>query len=199
MCGIVLPNGRDCPGYVRPDSRFNVCAEHVTAIYAWGRELDQEHRKPLTCRYCGQPTAHRGIRGWMCGSCYASSPDYHGPGLSGAEMDTVVRLAEAATAADAKHDPHHRPIVYYIRFGDRIKIGTSASFRKRLESLPYDEVLGIELGGVALEGRRHAQFKAERITGEWFKASPRLVLHARSLMDDGATWQERLRGWKRPA
>ncbi len=126
--------------------------------------------------YCGQPTAHRGIRGWMCGSCYASSPDYHGPGLSGAEMDTRP-TAEAATAADAKHDPHHRPIVYYIQFGDRIKIGTSASFRKRLEALPYDEVLGIELAASRSKAAV-TRIQGRAITGEWFKASPRLVLHA---------------------
>lgn len=194
MCGIVLENGRDCPGYVRPEFPFNICAEHLAAVYQFGRDFDREQRKPRQCPICGRHTALPGIRGFMCSVCTYATDDYYGDRPSGAEIDQATRAFVESLPESDNH--HHRPVVYYIRFGDRIKIGTSENFRKRLEALPHDEVLAVELGSYAAESRRHTQFKAERITGEWFTASPRLVLHARALMADGSTWEDRIRAWK---
>lgn len=52
----------------------------------------------------------------------------------------------------------HDPVVYYLRFGDRIKIGTTTNLRTRLISVPCDEVLAVEPGSYALERERHEQF-----------------------------------------
>lgn len=84
-------------------------------------------------------------------------------------------------AAD-EHIPARRGTerVYYLRFGDRIKIGTSSSFKGRLSTLPYHEVLAIEPGTFALERERHREFDALRIQGqrEWFHDAPALGAHA---------------------
>ena len=59
--------------------------------------------------------------------------------------------------------------VYFIKFGDRIKIGYSRDWRRRVSQLPHDEVLGVMQGGMSHEQNLHAQFSRYRITGEWFE------------------------------
>ncbi|MGW5387185.1 GIY-YIG nuclease family protein [Nocardia sp. NPDC003963] len=76
----------------------------------------------------------------------------------------------------------HGEVVYYIRFGDRIKIGTTSNLSARLSTLPFDEVLATEPGGVEVERQRHTEFAASRISGrEWFTASEALLAHIASL------------------
>lgn len=61
----------------------------------------------------------------------------------------------------ARVETHWRPsghVVYYIRRGNMVKIGTTKNLRERLNGLMPDEVLAIEPGGRALERERHAQF-----------------------------------------
>ena len=61
-------------------------------------------------------------------------------------------------------------VVYYIRFGDRIKIGTTGNLTGRLMTLPHDELLATEPGGIELEKQRHRQFAADLVAGrEWFR------------------------------
>lgn len=72
----------------------------------------------------------------------------------------------------------HRPVVYYVRFGDRIKIGWTNNLSSRLEDLPYDEVLATEPGGLEVERARHKQFRALHACGEWFHAREPLLSHA---------------------
>ncbi|MAM53554.1 GIY-YIG nuclease family protein [Microbacterium sp. UBA3394] len=67
--------------------------------------------------------------------------------------------------------PWPRPSwVYYLRFADRVKIGTTVDLIKRLRTLPHDEVLAVEPGSYELERERHAQFEHLRIIArrEWF-------------------------------
>jgi hypothetical protein len=88
---------------------------------------------------------------------------------------------------DRPDDELTRPVVevvYYIRYGDRVKIGTSTNPRKRLAALPHDELLAFELGGRALEQRRHAQFAAHRFVGtEWFAVHDALLAHVGELRE----------------
>jgi hypothetical protein len=75
------------------------------------------------------------------------------------------------------------PVVYYIRFGDRIKIGTTRNLTTRLASLPHDKVLGIERGDRDTERKRHEQFAHLRLTkrGEWFSMGGDLLAHIDTL------------------
>ena len=54
-------------------------------------------------------------------------------------------------------------VVYYIRFGDRIKIGTSADIWTRVKQVPCDRLLATEPGGFDVERERHVQFKKFRL------------------------------------
>lgn len=72
-------------------------------------------------------------------------------------------------------------IVYYVRFGERVKIGTTIQLATRLRSIPHDEVLAVEPGGVEMERRRHLQFADYRMKGEWFLYGLTLREHIASL------------------
>jgi len=73
----------------------------------------------------------------------------------------------------------YRPsVVYYVIFGDRVKIGTTSELTNRLANLPYDELLAVEPGGRELERQRHNEWATAHIRGEWFHATPELLAHA---------------------
>jgi hypothetical protein len=75
--------------------------------------------------------------------------------------------------------------VYYIRCAGAaglIKIGTAVDPRKRLSQLQTGSgetltLLAVEPGGLDVERRRHRQFRAYRVRGEWFRAEPALLRH----------------------
>lgn len=86
----------------------------------------------------------------------------------------VTACAEVGREAAARRDD----LVYYILFGSRIKIGTSASLRSRLDSLPRGvKVLATEPGGHDVERERHEQFADCRAGGEWFRPTQLLLRH----------------------
>lgn len=72
-------------------------------------------------------------------------------------------------------------VVYYIQFCCRVKIGFSTNVKQRMTDLPCDELLAVEPGDVELERRRHEEFDAYRLTGEWFRYGPRLKIHVAQL------------------
>lgn len=75
-------------------------------------------------------------------------------------------------------DPRrHEPIVYYMKMGDLVKIGTSTNIAGRLEALRPERLLAVEMGGHQIEAQRHRQFAADRNHGEWFRASADLATH----------------------
>ncbi|WP_294978772.1 GIY-YIG nuclease family protein [uncultured Microbacterium sp.] len=79
-------------------------------------------------------------------------------------------------------------VVYYLRWEERIKIGTSREPRQRLAVIWHQELLAFELGGRAVERARHAQFAPLREGGEWFRAAPELRAHAAALADGIPPW-----------
>jgi hypothetical protein len=79
---------------------------------------------------------------------------------------------------DGELPPPRVDVVYYLRFDDRIKIGTTANPRQRLGRIWHQELLGLERGDRTLEHRRHVQFAASRFPGtEWFGVTPELLAH----------------------
>lgn len=76
--------------------------------------------------------------------------------------------------------PDRPPVVYFIRVGDRIKIGTTIGLRGRLDSIRTmaghePEVLLVIPGGHIEERQAHALFAAEHVRGEWFRPSEHLM------------------------
>lgn len=105
---------------------------------------------------CGSRLGVHYASGWLCAVCEWR----HG--------ETV----------DGELPPPRVDVVYYLRFRDRVKIGTTANPRQRFGAIWHDEVLAFERGDRALEQRRHAQFAEYRFAGsEWFTLSPALSEH----------------------
>ena len=160
-CGVVLDDGRACPGPVDADAPLNLCAEHLLAAYDWvARDVGVTDLLQSPCVACGSQVGVRYPSGWICAECEWRVGDVPDDELERAPVE----------------------VVYYIRFRDQIKIGTSTNPRLRLASLPHDEVLAFERGGRLLERRRHVQFAAHRFPGtEWFAVHDALLAHIAEL------------------
>jgi hypothetical protein len=128
---------------------------------------------PSPCVLCRSRLGVRWPSGWICAVCewrYGEIPD---DDLPSPRVD----------------------VVYYLRFGDRIKIGTSVNPRQRFAAIWHDEVLAFERGDRVLERRRHEQFASERFDRtEWFTASDDLLAHIDIVAGGVAPW-DRFARW----
>ena len=162
-CGIVL--GGDvalpCLRQVPAGAALNLCAQHLLEAYeAVAGEVGVTDVLPSPCVACGSRLGVRYASGWLCAVC-------------------EWRYGEMPYAEWA---PPRVDVVYYIGYGDRVKIGTSSNPRARLAQLSYERLLAFEHGDRSREQRRHAQFAAHRIgRGEWFEANDDLSRHIETL------------------
>ena len=107
------------------------------------------------------------------------------------EQVMFARVMERANARRALAERTVQPlvldtrrIVYYIRIGEHVKIGTTTNLRERMVALRADgrDLLATEPGRYDVETLRHRQFADERIgRRENFAMSDRLMEHIRSL------------------
>jgi hypothetical protein len=74
-------------------------------------------------------------------------------------------------------------VVYYIRIGDVIKIGTTKNMKARMSQLIPDEILATEPGSGELENMRHKQFRHLRVRGERFRPEDDLLSHIRMILE----------------
>lgn len=98
---------------------------------------------------------------------------------------------------DSPDDDVERPrveVVYYLRWDQRIKIGTSSRPRQRLAAIWHHELLAFERGGRALERERHRQFADLREGGEWFRADAVLLDHIAEVAGEAPPW-DRFARW----
>lgn len=72
-----------------------------------------------------------------------------------------------------------RTVVYYVRIGDLVKIGTTVAMGRRMRGIAPDEILATEPGDHKLERLRHRQFRHLRTgkNGERFRAGSDLMAH----------------------
>lgn len=165
---VTVPDGKRCAGY-RDGQRcrsapiaglpVDLCADHA-------RELRQRWKLDFATQQRRADEERFGLERMVRHDAYHSTP-----------RDP---LGFKRPNPDA-----HPPIVYYLRFGDRIKIGTTTDLRMRLGSVPHDDVPATEPGDEALERRRHHQFQRLRITGEWFHAADALLTHIEQVKQAG--------------
>jgi hypothetical protein len=142
---------------VPADAPFPLCERHLAVAADWGAAHDGvTDVPPSPCGLCGSRLGVRYPSGWLCAVCEWR----HGE------------------IPDADFPPPRVDVVYYLRYADRVKIGTSANPRQRFGAIWHDELLAFERGGRTLEQRRHAQFAADRYAGtEWFRRSEALTAH----------------------
>jgi hypothetical protein len=146
-----------CGGTAEAQAPLALCRDHLLAAAEWvAGEVGVTDALPSPCAACGSRLGVRWPSGWLCAVCewrHGEHPDADGP--------VAVRV----------------DVVYYLRFDDRVKIGTSATPRTRLAQLRHDELLAFERGGRSLEQHRHAQFASRRLGGEWFALGGELAEH----------------------
>lgn len=150
-----------CTDSVALGSPIAVCAHHLAVGADWlAEEYGAEDVLPTPCPACGARVGIRYPSGWVCSVCewaYGTSPDDDLP---------LPRV----------------DVVYYIRFDDRMKIGTSSNLRRRMSQLWHNELVALERGGRAREHARHVQFATWRLgRSEWFEISPELTEHLGAL------------------
>jgi hypothetical protein len=151
-----------------------LCEDHLAvAAEVHGTTYGVTGPLPSPCRLCGSRIGVRYDSGHVCAVCewpYGEHPDGELP-------------------------PPRVDVVYYLRFGDRVKIGTSANPRQRFGAIRHEEVLAFERGDRRLEQRRHREFAAERAgTSEWFALSEPLRAHIDVLAAGVDPW-DRWRRW----
>jgi hypothetical protein len=152
-----------CGSPMERNAPLGLCSAHLLAAYEWvARDVGITDVLPSPCLACGSRLGVRYPSGWLCATC-------------------EWRLGDIP---DGERMPHRVDVVYYLRFRDRIKIGTSSNPRARLAQLRFDELVAFERGGRATEHRRHLQFASHRFTGsEWFHAHDALTRHIAFLAD----------------
>lgn len=146
-----------CGAAAHPGAPLPLCLPHLLVAHDWvDGEYGMTDLLPAPCAFCGSRLGVRYPSGWVCAVCEWRAGELPPEGVTSSRVD----------------------VVYYLRFRDRIKIGTSANPAQRFTSLPHDEVLAFERGDRVLEQRRHAQFAGLRIPGtEWFETADDLLAH----------------------
>jgi hypothetical protein len=192
ICPIPGPRGSECTGEPGFDTPYGLCEKHFEKI-----ALEYHHPDVFPvhnrCEYCAQiamfEVRFTGIK--FCSSC--------GRRESGLKGETPVARDVRQPRADLPVF-RERPVevVYYLRFGDRVKIGTTRDLKARIKAIYHDEVLAVEQGGVAAERMRHLQFAKHIITGqrEWFSLAPELVAHINELRTDYGQPMAAIRKWQ---
>jgi hypothetical protein len=96
------------------------------------------------------------------------------------------RLRDADLVSGIDRDWIENPrmsVVYFVRNGDQVKIGTTVNVPARMRALTLDprNVLGTEPGSQRREAELHRRFAKYRIRSEWFHAAPEILDYASSL------------------
>ena len=129
-------------GAVHP-APLGLCREHLLEAHDWvAGDVGATDLLPVAVPRVRIAVGVRYPSGWICAEC-------------------------EWRVGDVPDDELDRPrveVVYYIRWRDQIKIGTSVNPRLRLASIPHDEVLAFERGGRSLEqrGMRSSPITASR-------------------------------------
>jgi hypothetical protein len=146
-----------CRAAVGVDAPVPLCERHLALAGDWAdRAYGVTDVLPTPCRLCGSRVGVRFPSAWVCAVCEWPHGDI----------------------VDDELPPPRVDVVYYLRYGERLKIGTSSNPRQRLAAIWHDELLAFERGDRRLEQRRHEQFALERFDRtEWFRLSSRLLAH----------------------
>lgn len=164
-CTLIQTSGFPCGNDPDPDSFYRICAYHWAEIIEDHKRLvaGGESLAEVKCPVC----KHVLLTG---PGVPVTCPNPH------CWEDAWWRLPSADEGVPTRAGTDW---VYYIQFGDRIKIGTTTNVKRRLSVLPYDSLLALEPGGLDLERARLRAFEGQRIPTqrEWFNDHDELRSH----------------------
>ncbi|OJX75523.1 GIY-YIG nuclease family protein [Leifsonia sp. 71-9] len=165
-----------CAAPAHPGAPLPLCLAHLLEAHDWAAgEFGVTDLLPSPCAFCGSRLGVRYPSGWLCAVCEWRAGELPPEGAAASRVD----------------------VVYYLRYRDRIKIGTTANPAQRFASLPHDELLAFERGDRRREQRRHAEFAALRIPGtEWFETDARLLRHVAGLRASAGDPWDLLARWR---
>ena len=190
-CGAPSGGGSGrCGGPVEAAAGVGLCREHLVAAYEWMvGEVGVTDVLPSPCPACGSRLGVSYPSGWLCAVCEWRHGEHPDPGDSvwdvPGERGRNRASARDVTVNSSTPGLGRVDVVYYLRWRDRIKIGTSSNPRSRLAQLRHEELLAFERGGRTLDQARHAEFAALRLGGEWFSAEGELLEHVARLQESG--------------
>lgn len=158
-----------CDGAAAADAPLPLCEVHLAVAADWGsRTQGVTDLLPSPCLACGSRLGMHYLSGWVCAVC-------------------EWRVGEVP---DDDAAPPRVDVVYYLRNGDRVKIGTTANPRQRFAAIWHEEVLAFERGDRRLERRRHEQFAADRLgESEWFRLTPAIAEQADAIAGGRDPWE----------
>jgi hypothetical protein len=153
---------------VPADAPVALCELHLAIAGDWaGSAYGVTDVLPSPCRLCGSRLGITYPSGWICATCEWR----HGELLDGELASPRV------------------DVVYYLRYADRVKIGTTSNPRQRFAAIWHDDLLALERGDRRLEQHRHGQFADERFgRTEWFDYSERLRVHIETVGGGAEPW-----------
>lgn len=166
-------------------SQIPLCERHLmTAYRATNKMLSSEKAKqqeyqllPSEADFIPGPCPACGISGLLVHlangfvTCKAGNCTYECPVN---KFCSDRKMLMGIAAAD-------RHVVYYMRLGNRAKIGTSRNLKKRIANIQPEDCMAYEHGDRHVELQRHKQFAHLRVSGEWFELADELVRHVNTL------------------
>lgn len=172
----------EAPAQDRVASQVPLCERHIFDVYkATNLLLKAENKRNE--EYALLPSEQKQIAGPCpaCGLC----------GYLAANLSDIVHCLNASCLYEAWIDEFeqlrrnllfraagNQDVVYYIKFRDRVKIGTTSNLKNRCQGIAAVEILyGFERGDRTLERQRHDQFAVYRTVGEWFDDNRRIRAH----------------------
>lgn len=177
----------DCyaPALVDIATQVPLCERHVMTAYrlthkmmASNRAMDQAYELlPMEAEFIPGPCPACGTTGLLVElanaivTCKAASCAYEQDRFRfGNERKILMGISAG-----------RQSVVYYMRLGNRAKIGHTANLKQRMSAIQPEDCMTYELGGTQLEGRRHRQFAHLRVSGEWFDLQGELIRHVNTL------------------
>jgi hypothetical protein len=99
--------------------------------------------------------------------------------------DCKRQIVPAAPRHPSREEMAEKGVIYYVRRGEYIKIGTTIRLKQRMHDLAPDEILAVEPGSFQVEKYLHQKFAHLRapFMREYFRMDPELMDHIATVVE----------------